>query len=69
MERGGKFLLSVVIAVAIGMVVGVVNVKVRALLDDTVLNTAISFVVPFVAYVPTEELDTSGVLAVVVTGL
>ncbi|MEV8319801.1 cation:proton antiporter [Streptomyces sp. NPDC059900] len=65
----GKFVLSVVIAVAIGMIVGIVNVKVRALLDDTVLNTAISFVVPFVAFVPAEEFDASGVLAVVVTGL
>ncbi|MFJ6076141.1 cation:proton antiporter [Streptomyces sp. NPDC093065] len=58
-----------VIAVVVGVVVGVVNVKVRALLDDTVLNAAISFVVPFVAYVPAEEFDASGVLAVVVTGL
>lgn len=65
----GKFVFSVVIAVAVGVLVGLVNVRVRALLDDTVLNTAISFVVPFVAYVPAEELDASGVLAVVVTGV
>ncbi|MFJ1930754.1 cation:proton antiporter [Streptomyces sp. NPDC088131] len=65
----GKFLFSVLVAVAVGVVVGLVNVRVRALLDDTVLNTAISFVVPFVAYVPAEELDASGVLAVVVTGV
>ncbi|MFI5860113.1 cation:proton antiporter domain-containing protein [Streptomyces sp. NPDC051546] len=68
-DVAAKFLLSVVIAVAIGALVGVVNVKVRAGLDDTVLNTAITFVVPFVAYVPAEELNASGVLAVVVTGL
>ncbi|MEU2678314.1 cation:proton antiporter [Streptomyces sp. NPDC007107] len=65
----GKFLFSVLAAVAVGVVVGLVNVRVRALLDDTVLNTAISFVVPFVAYVPAEELGASGVLAVVVTGV
>ncbi|WP_372351700.1 cation:proton antiporter [Streptomyces sp. KL116D] len=65
----GDFVFSVVIAVAVGLVVGVVNVRVRALLNDTVLNTAISFVVPFVAYVPAEEFDASGVLAVVVTGV
>ncbi|MBO1332996.1 sodium:proton antiporter [Streptomyces sp. VRA16 Mangrove soil] len=64
-----QFVFSVVVAVAVGVVVGLVNVRVRALLDDTVLNTAISFVVPFVAYVPAEEFDASGVLAVVVTGL
>ncbi|MFJ4715820.1 cation:proton antiporter [Streptomyces sp. NPDC088785] len=65
----GQFLFSVALAVVVGVVVGVVNVRVRALLDDTVLNTAISFVVPFVAYVPAEEFDASGVLAVVVCGL
>ncbi|MFE0106188.1 cation:proton antiporter [Streptomyces sp. NPDC059009] len=65
----GDFVFSVVVAVAAGLVVGVVNVRVRALLKDTVLNTAISFVIPFVAYVPAEEFDASGVLAVVVAGL
>ncbi|MFJ8820983.1 cation:proton antiporter [Streptomyces sp. NPDC102467] len=65
----GKFVFSVVVAVAVGLVVGYVNVRVRALLNDSVLNTAISFVVPFVAYVPAEEFDASGVLAVVVTGV
>ncbi|NEB76739.1 sodium:proton antiporter [Streptomyces sp. SID14478] len=65
----GDFVFSVVVAVAVGLVVGLVNVRVRSLLNDTVLNTAISFVVPFVAYVPAEELDASGVLAVVVTGV
>ncbi|MFD8569041.1 cation:proton antiporter [Streptomyces sp. NPDC059639] len=65
----GQFLFSVAVAVVVGVVVGLVNVRVRALLDDTVLNTAISFVVPFVAYVPAEEFDASGVLAVVVCGL
>ncbi|WP_420031788.1 cation:proton antiporter [Streptomyces sp. cg28] len=65
----GQFVFSVAVAVVVGVVVGLVNVRVRALLDDTVLNTAISFVVPFVAYVPAEEFDASGVLAVVVCGL
>ncbi|MGW6710626.1 cation:proton antiporter [Streptomyces sp. NPDC054956] len=65
----GNFLLSVVVAVAVGLVVGLVNVRVRALLKDSLLNTAISFVVPFVAFLPAEELHASGVLAVVVAGL
>ncbi|MEV1007072.1 sodium:proton antiporter [Streptomyces sp. NPDC049881] len=68
-EVAGHFVYSVVLAVAVGAVVGVVNVRVRALLEDSVLNTAISFVVPFVAFVPAEELEASGVLAVVVAGL
>ncbi|MBC9715149.1 sodium:proton antiporter [Streptomyces sp. TRM66268-LWL] len=65
----GEFLYAVVVAVAVGVVVGVVNVRVRALLNDAVLNTAISFVVPFIAYLPAEELHASGVLAVVIAGL
>ncbi len=45
---------------------GLVNVRVRALLKDAVLNAAISFVIPFV---PAEEFGASGVLAVVVAGV
>ncbi|MDG4861213.1 sodium:proton antiporter [Streptomyces sp. T-3] len=65
----GDFLYSVVIAVAVGIVVGLVSVRIRAMLDDAVLNTAISFVIPFLAFLPAEEFDASGVLAVVVAGL
>jgi CPA1 family monovalent cation:H+ antiporter len=66
---GVNFLYAVVLAVLIGLVVGLVSVRVRALLGDTVLNTAISFVVPFLAFLPAEGIGASGVLAVVVTGL
>ncbi|WP_328296971.1 cation:proton antiporter [Streptomyces sp. NBC_00435] len=65
----GNFLFSVALATAVGVVVGLVNVRVRALLRDSLLNTAISFVVPFVAFLPAEEFHASGVLAVVVAGL
>nr|WP_240929543.1 sodium:proton antiporter [Streptomyces coryli] len=65
----GEFLYAVVVAAAVGLAVGVVNVRLRALLKDPVLNTAISFVVPFLAYLPAEALGASGVLAVVVAGL
>ncbi|WP_265444265.1 cation:proton antiporter [Flexivirga meconopsidis] len=65
----GSFLRSVVIAVIVGFLVGEIAVRLRALLRDAVLSTAVSFVVPFVAFLPAEELDASGVLAVVVTGL
>jgi NhaP-type Na+/H+ or K+/H+ antiporter len=65
----GQFALSVVVAIAIGLVVGVVTVFIRSRLDDPVLETAMSFAVPFIAYIPAEELGASGVLAVVVAGL
>jgi len=65
----GDFAFAVVVAVAIGLVVGYVNVRIRGLLDDPVLTTAISLVVPFIAYLPAEEAGASGVLSVVVAGL
>ncbi|MFM1725520.1 MULTISPECIES: cation:proton antiporter [Rhodococcus] len=65
----GDFVYSVIVATVIGALVGVIGVRVRGWVNDTVLNTALSFVVPFVAFVPVEELEASGVLAVVVCGL
>ncbi|MBK8462405.1 MAG: cation:proton antiporter [Nigerium sp.] len=63
------FALAVTVGVAVGLVVGWVTVLVRSRIDDPVLTTAMSFVVPFLAFVPAEELHASGVLAVVVAGL
>ncbi|MER5889366.1 sodium:proton antiporter [Streptomyces sp. NPDC001941] len=68
-EVAGKFVYAVVVALLVGLVVGLVSVRVRGLLKDSVLNTAISFVIPFLAYLPAEEFDASGVLAVVVAGV
>ncbi len=65
----GDFLFSVIVALAIGLAVGFVSVVVRARMNDSVLETASSFAVPFIAYIPTESLGASGVLAVVVAGL
>ncbi|MEV6286105.1 sodium:proton antiporter [Kribbella sp. NPDC051770] len=56
-------------AVLIGGAVGWLTALLRQRLDDPVLNTTISFAVPFLAYFPTEEAYASGVLAVVVAGL
>ena len=42
---------------------------VRRHVDDPVLDTTLSFVAPYVAFLPAEEVHSSGVLAVVVTGL
>lgn len=65
----GDFALAVVMAVLVGLVGGWATVRVRSLVDDPVLHSAISFVVPFLVYFPAEELRASGVLAVVVAGL
>lgn len=55
--------------VAIGAVLGFLVVQVRQRLHDTELETVISLVMPFVAYVPAERAHVSGVLAVVSMGV
>ncbi len=47
----------------------VVVAGVRKRITDPLMDTAISFVVPFAAFVIAEEIDASGVIAVVVAGL
>src|SRR6201992_3600296 len=61
---GLKFVYSVAIAIAVGWLLGEINVRVRGLLHDPVLDTAISFTIPFLAYIPAQELPASGGLAV-----
>jgi CPA1 family monovalent cation:H+ antiporter len=65
----GDLAFAVVVAVAVGYVVGHLAVLVRKWLHDAVLTTAVSFTVPFVAFLPAESLGASGVLAVVVAGM
>ncbi len=65
----GSFAYSVAAAIVIGFLVGHATVWMRARLDNAVLNTAISFAVPFLAFVPANQINSSGVLAVVVAGL
>jgi NhaP-type Na+/H+ or K+/H+ antiporter len=63
------FAYAVVVALAIGALIGFVTVRLRRKLADPVLDTAISFAVPFIAFIPAEYVGASGVLAVVVAGL
>ncbi|MGK9148788.1 cation:proton antiporter [Plantibacter flavus] len=65
----GDFAYAVTLAIAIGIVIGFITVRVRARLGDPVLTTVISFAVPFIAYLPAEHFNASGVLSVVVAGL
>lgn len=68
-QAAGGFLLSAVGALAVGIAVGALTTEIRRRLDDPVLDTAISFAVPFVAFIPAEEVGASGVLAVVAAGI
>jgi CPA1 family monovalent cation:H+ antiporter len=65
----GTFVYAVLIAVVLGFVVGIVTVFIRSKFHDSILDTAISFAIPFLAYIPAEAVHGSGVIAVVVAGL
>lgn len=68
-EAAGAFVFSVVAAIGVGLLMGFVTVWIRARLNNPVHDTLVSFVVPFVAFIPAEVIGASGVLSVVVTGL
>ncbi|QWT22861.1 sodium:proton antiporter [Subtercola sp. PAMC28395] len=68
-QVAGSFVYSVVVAAVVGALVGAVTILVRSKLSDPVLTTAVSFAVPFLAYVPAESVGASGVLSVVAAGL
>jgi NhaP-type Na+/H+ or K+/H+ antiporter len=65
----GTFAYSVVVALAIGLVVGGLNLAVRRRVTDSTVNTVISFAVPFVASLPASAVGASGLVAAVVAGL
>ena len=53
----------------IGVAAAIVLAMIRRRITDPVLDTTLSFAAPYVAFLPAEEIHSSGVLAVVVTGL
>jgi Na+/H+ antiporter len=65
----GEFVLAagggVVIGIAVALILGILR---RRILDP-VLDTSLSFLAPFAAYLPAEEIHASGVISVVVCGL
>src|SRR5699024_11623730 len=68
-QAAGDFAYAVAVAVLIGAAVGLLAVALRSRIDQPALTTAISFVVPFLAFLPAESAGASGVLAVVAAGL
>lgn len=65
----GDFGYAVVIAVVVGVAIGSLSIWGRSKIDQPVLSSLISLVVPFLAFIPAEELGASGVIAVVAAGL
>ncbi|QCR18438.1 cation:proton antiporter [Agrococcus sp. SGAir0287] len=68
-DVAGTFAWAVVGAVLLGLLVGALAVAVRARIHDLVLDTALSIVVPFIAFLAAEAVAASGVVAVVVAGI
>ena len=68
-EVAGGFVWAVAGAVLIGGLVAAVLALLRRRLRDPVLDTLVSFVAPYLAFLPAESVHASGVLATVVTGL
>ncbi|WP_246117551.1 cation:proton antiporter [Cellulomonas composti] len=64
-----SFSYSVLVALVVGGVVGWLNLVVRKRVHDPAVNTLLSFTVPFVASIPAELLNASGLVAAVVAGL
>ena len=65
----GDFALAAGGGVLVGLVMAAILGAARKRVQDPVLDTTLSLVAPFLAYLPAEALHASGVLAVVVTGL
>jgi CPA1 family monovalent cation:H+ antiporter len=64
-----QFVLGAVLAIVIGFLMGWVVMLVTRLISSMVARSAVTLVVPFVAYILADEIHASGVVAVVVTAL
>jgi monovalent cation/hydrogen antiporter len=62
------FLYSAAVGVGAGFVIAAVALVIRRALRDAALETVLGLVIPFAAFMLAEELEASGVLAVVTAG-
>jgi CPA1 family monovalent cation:H+ antiporter len=69
LEVGWDFVLAAGGGILIGLAATWLLATVRRRITDPVLDTTLSFTAPYVAFLPAEAIHSSGVLAVVVTGL
>ncbi|MEQ6900566.1 Na+/H+ antiporter [Nocardioides sp. YIM 152588] len=69
LEVGVDFVVAAGGGVAVGALTYLLVAAVRRRVSDPLLDTAISLVVPFAAYLVAEEIHASGVVAVVIAGL
>src|SRR5687767_2289583 len=68
-EAGGKFVLTGVGGLVVGLLVGRLIREVRRRIDDPPTEITISILSGYAAYLPAEELGASGVVAAVTVGI
>jgi CPA1 family monovalent cation:H+ antiporter len=64
-----RFVYAVVVGVGIGLAVGWIGSRLLRRVETPVIENTVLLILPFAAYLPSDKLDASGVLAVVATGL
>ena len=69
LDIGVEFLRESVGGILVGLAVAWIVAQVRRRVTDTTTDTAISFMSPWLAYLPAEFIHASGVLAVVIAGV
>jgi NhaP-type Na+/H+ or K+/H+ antiporter len=69
LEAGTDFVIAAAGGIAVGLVVALVFIPIRKRTNNPSFDTVVTFTIPYVAYLPAEQIHASGVLAVVVTGL
>jgi CPA1 family monovalent cation:H+ antiporter len=62
------FLYNAVVGIVVGLVLAIVAIVIRRFLNDPPLATVLGLIVPFAAYLLAEQVEASGVLAVVAAG-
>ncbi|MEJ0040455.1 MAG: cation:proton antiporter [Gammaproteobacteria bacterium] len=65
----GSFALSVLVAVALGVLAAHLNLAIRRRVKEEAVNTLLSFTTPFAAAIPAELLHGSGLVAAAVAGV
>ena len=68
-DVAARFAYAVVVGVGIGLAVGWIGSRLLRTVETPVIENTVLLILPFAAYLPSDELDASGVLAVVAAGL
>ncbi|MFT4088892.1 MAG: cation:proton antiporter, partial [Gordonia sp. (in: high G+C Gram-positive bacteria)] len=64
-----SFVWALLAAVAVGAAVGWLITRLRARISNPAVATAVSFTAPYLAYIPAELMEASGLVAAVAAGL